>query len=227
MIRYRPRDEVDVVIVGAGAAGGVMARELSAGGLRVVVLEQGPYLKAADFRHDELAISNLAALTNDHRVQPNTFRATDREAAQVRPVVRYGRLVGGGSVHFTANYWRFHEIDFVERSRTGGLAGTGLDDWPITYQELEPYYSRVEWEIGISGQAGASPFDPPRTRPYPLPSLPVKPTGVLLEKAARSMGWDRSTTAGWLAMGTIPAWNVSRRTLAVASSAWSMSARST
>ena len=60
-VRYSPRDEVDYVIVGAGAAGGVMARELATAGARVVVLEQGPYLRAGDFRHDELAVGPLAA----------------------------------------------------------------------------------------------------------------------------------------------------------------------
>jgi choline dehydrogenase-like flavoprotein len=69
-------------------------------------------------------------------------------------------VVGGGSVHFTDNYWRFHEIDFIERSRLGPIAGTGFADWPVTYKELEPYYTKVEWEIGVSGLAGSSPFDP-------------------------------------------------------------------
>jgi len=189
MIRYRPKDEVDFVIVGAGAAGGVMARELSVAGFRVVVLEQGPYLKASDFRHDEYGVFQLAALTNDYRRQPNTFRPTERETAQVRPVAKYGRLVGGGSVHFTANFWRFHEIDFVEKTRKGAVPGSSFTDWPITYADLEPYYTRVEWEVGVSGLAGANPFDPPRSKPYPLPPLPIKPAGVLLDKAARGMGW--------------------------------------
>jgi len=180
---------VDFVIVGAGAAGGVVARELARAGFRIVVLEQGPYLRKEDFRHDELAITALAALTNDPKAQPNTFRGSASEEAKVRSAVQYGRLVGGGSVHFTGNYWRFHEIDFLERSRTGGLEGTGLADWPITYADLEPYYTRVEWEIGVSGLAGASPFDPPRSRPYPLPPLPIKPAGVLAERAAQKLGW--------------------------------------
>lgn len=101
---YAPNDEVDFVIVGAGAAGGAMARELSRAGFRVVVLEQGPYLRAADFRHDELGVSQLAALTNDFHPQPNTFRASESEVAKKKEVVKYGRAVGGGSVHFTANY---------------------------------------------------------------------------------------------------------------------------
>jgi choline dehydrogenase-like flavoprotein len=92
-------------------------------------------------------------------------------------------------VHFTANFWRFHEIDFVERSKIGAVAGTGLMDWPITYADLEPYYTKVEWEIGVSGLANASPFDPPRSKPYPMPPLPVKSSGVIFERAARKLGW--------------------------------------
>ena len=186
---FQPRDTVDFVVVGAGAAGGVVARELSRAGFSVVVLEQGPYLRAADFGHDELATVQLEAITNNHHSQPNTFRTSESETATPRSVVQYGRMVGGGSVHFTANYWRFHEIDFVERSRKGPVDGANVADWPITYADLEPYYSRVEWEVGVSGLAGASPFDPPRSRPYPVPPLPIKSTGVLTERAAKKLGW--------------------------------------
>ena len=69
------------------------------------------------------------------------------------------------------------------------IAGTGFADWPITYADLEPYYTKVEWEVGVSGLAGASPFDPPRTKPYPMPPLPVKSSGVLFERGARKLGW--------------------------------------
>ena len=100
----------------------------------------------------------------------------------------YGRVVGGGSLHYTANFWRFHEIDFIERSGLGAIPGTGFADWPITYADLEPYYTKVDWEIGVSGLAGADPFDPPRTKPYPMPPLPVKSSGVLFERGARKLG---------------------------------------
>ena len=182
----------DFLIVGAGAAGGVVAKELATAGFRVVVLEQGPWLHEKDFQHDELWANTRHALTNDHRRQPNTRRQTEAEPATLQPSISYGRMVGGGSVHFTANYWRFHEIDFVERSRKGGVPGTGLDDWPITYAELEPYYTKAEWELGISGQAGVNPSEPPRSRPYPLPPLPIKSIGVLAERAARTLGWTAS-----------------------------------
>ncbi|HEV8123569.1 MAG TPA: GMC family oxidoreductase [Gemmatimonadales bacterium] len=186
---YRPSDEVDFLVVGAGAAGGVMARELAQAGFQVLVLEQGPRLGTADFQHDEYAVSYLSALTNNYKQQPTTLRRTATQKASIAPAVGYGRCVGGGTVHFTGNYWRFHEIDFVERSRKGAVPGADLDDWPISYADLEPYYTRVEWEIGVSGLAGSSPFDPPRSKPYPLPPLPIKSTGVLAERAAKKLGW--------------------------------------
>src|SRR5438270_7662434 len=96
---YQPSDAVDFLIIGAGAAGGVMAKELSSAGFRIVVLEQGPWLKASDFRHDEVSVAFRSGLTNNHREQPNTFRAAPSEQAKVRPAVEYGRMVGGGSVH--------------------------------------------------------------------------------------------------------------------------------
>ncbi len=197
MTRFETATPVDFVVIGAGAAGGVVAKELSTAGFKVVVLEQGPYLRAEDFEHDELKKKRIWSppyigqdvLTNDHSLQPNTFRKTAKDKAVLAPAVQYGRCVGGGSVHFTANYWRFHEIDFIERSRWGPIEGTGFADWPITYADLEPYYTKAEWDLGISGLAGASPFDPPRSKPYPLPPLPVKSSGVLMDRGAQKLGW--------------------------------------
>src|SRR6266481_2680502 len=186
--RYKTSDEVDFVVVGSGAAGGILAKELSTNGFRVVVLEQGPYLTEADFTHNEIEILALDKLTNHPKLQPNTFRKTPDEKAKPQRALVYGRCVGGTSVHFTANFWRFHEIDFIERSKTGLIPGTTFADWPITYAELEPYYTKVEWEIGVSGLADASPFDPPRSKPYPMPPLPVKSSGVIFERAARKLG---------------------------------------
>src|SRR5215471_1625228 len=189
LTRYKTTDEVDFVIIGSGAAGGVLAKELSTNGFRVVVLEQGPYLTEADFTHNEVEVLQRNQLTNRPSLQPTTFRKTPHDKARRQPALVYGRMVGGSSVHFTANYWRFHEIDFIERSKVGPVPGAALADWPITYADLEPYYTKVEWEIGVSGLAGASPFDPPRSKPYPMRPLPVKSGGVIFERAARKLGW--------------------------------------
>ncbi len=187
--RFSPRQEVDFVVIGSGAAGGVIAKELATRGFDVVVLEQGPYLREHEFKHDELGYLFNQEIMGPPQEHPQTFRRTEAEEAQLwgppSPLI-YARVVGGSSVHFTGNYWRFREIDFVERSRLGPIAGTGFADWPLTYDELEPYYTQVEWEIGVSGAPG--PFDPPRSRPFPVPPLPVKSSGVLFERGARKLG---------------------------------------
>jgi len=186
-------DAVDFVIVGSGSAGGILAKELSTNGFSVVVLEQGPFRTAVDFKHDELSVLGLGELqgggNNDHQ---QTFRD---DAGKVATVTRQGQLpatyaqtVGGSSVHFTANFWRLRESDFKEKSLLGGISGTNFADWPIDYAELEPYYTRVDWEIGISGAPG--PKDSFRSKPFPVPPFPIKSSGVLLERGARKMGFD-------------------------------------
>jgi choline dehydrogenase-like flavoprotein len=185
---FKPSDEVDFLVIGAGAAGGVMAKELSTAGFRVVVLEQGPYLTQKDYRHDEIRYTYQSGLTNDTKVQPITYRKNESEPAKPVKAIGYGRQVGGGSVHFTANYWRFHESDFEERSQFGEVPGAGLADWPIKYADLEPYYTKAEYDLGISGLGGANPFEGPRSKPYPLPPMPAKSSGVLFDRATKKLG---------------------------------------
>jgi len=185
---FKTRGDVDFVIIGSGSAGGILAKELSTAGHSVVVLEQGPYRRAEDFTHDELEVQIFGELEGDRSDQ--RFRATVDDEPQASfggpPILWYSKGVGGSSVHFTANFWRFREIDFKERSLLGSIEGTTFADWPITYEELEPYYTRVDWEIGVSGAPG--PNDPPRSRPFPVPPVPVKSSGVLLERAAKRLG---------------------------------------
>ena len=187
--RYELSEAVDFVIIGAGSAGGILAKELSTAGFDVVLLEQGPYRKAGDFGHDELSVLFRDELEGGGpEVHGQTFRHHESERATKPPrnPVRYARGVGGSSVHFTANFWRLRPIDFKERSLFGPISGTNFTDWPISYEDLEPYYTKVDWEIGVSGAPG--PFDAPRSKPFPLPPMPVKSSGVLLERAAKKLG---------------------------------------
>jgi choline dehydrogenase-like flavoprotein len=183
--KYPLTETVDFVIVGSGAAGGVLAKQLATRGYSVVVLEAGPRLAASDFKHDEFSYwlnNDLAPKT------PVTWRRTEKDEARVgQGGIFRAALVGGSSVHFTANFWRLREIDFNERSKLGAVAGANLADWPISYADLEPYYTMVDWEVGVSGAPG--PFDPPRSKPYPQPPLPVKSSGVLFERGALKLGW--------------------------------------
>jgi choline dehydrogenase-like flavoprotein len=190
--RFRPSDTVDFAIVGSGAAGGIIAKELATAGFTVVVLEQGPRMTESQFDHDEFGVFMQSKLANNPATQPQTFRATPQDKAEKAFALIYGRLVGGSNAHFTGNFWRLRPIDFNEASVLGGVPGTGLVDWPITYEELEPYYTKAEWELGVSGEPG--PFDPARSRPYPMPPLPVKSSGVLFERGARALGLHPQST---------------------------------
>jgi len=184
-----PIDEpVDFVIIGSGAAGGILAKELSTNGFKVVVLEQGPYRKATDFTHDELAAFVLDEWMGGNEMHQQTARSDKSEEAKVaqRPAAFYGMMVGGSSVIFSANFWRFRDIDFNERSILGPISGTNFADWPIRYAELEPYYTKVDWEVGVSGAPG--PNDSFRSKPFPMPPMPINSSGVLLERAAKELG---------------------------------------
>ena len=185
---YPTREPVDFVVVGSGAAGGVMAKELSTAGFSVVVLEQGPHLQAADFKHDEWDYDyNGGLMWGIKQGHPQTFRKNENEeAVEAEAVLGYAHNVGGSSVHFSGNFWRFRPIDFMEASVRGTVPGTNFADWPISYEDLEPYYTKVDWEIGVSGLQG--PWDPPRSRAYPCPPMPIKGPDVLLERAGKQLG---------------------------------------
>jgi len=188
-VTFDQRTPVDFAIIGSGSAGGIIAKELSTAGFNVVVFEQGKYRKAEDFTHDEYSVLMQSELLGGGpEVSGQTFRHDESEVAKspVFQPIRYAQTVGGSSVHFSANFWRLRPVDFKERSLLGPISGTNFADWPITYEELEPYYTKVDWEIGISGEPG--PFDAPRSKPFPMPPLPLKSCGVLFDKGARAIG---------------------------------------
>ncbi len=189
--------KVNAVVVGSGAGGGVVAKELSEAGLTVVLLERGRHYKMQDARHDVLRsqYDNTGPLGfgPDIKSNPRTFRLTPDEPARLIYPNQgsYGRTdaaVGGGTVAYGCMSWRFVEKDFQMKTLYGTPPGTTVEDWPITYSELEPHYTKAEWEIGISGQAGANPFDPPRSKPYPLPPLPFDRQDRVFIRGAKKLG---------------------------------------
>ncbi|HVV89290.1 MAG TPA: GMC family oxidoreductase [Solirubrobacterales bacterium] len=178
-----PLSKTDVVIIGMGAVGGVVADVLTAAGLEVVGLEAGPRLEKADFlkRLDEIgesfSIRNSLGGPKFNREIP-TWRPKASEPTQPVPAVGMANCVGGSSVHYGAQFWRFLEDDFTVASSTAKKYGKGalpkgasVVDWPMSYQELEPYYDKVEWQLGVSGKKGANPYEAPRSRDYPMPPL--------------------------------------------------------
>ena len=193
MKQYEPTTEVDFVVIGAGAAGGIMAKELSVAGFSVVVLEQvgwGAYGHEQDSNKDELQNrfpTDADRLMSDPKRQRNTFRRNQDEKAAPGNH-SYGMVVGGGTVVYGGSSWRHLPWEFQEASHVGTIVGSGLADWPITYEELEPYYTKAEWEMGISGVRVDSPLFAPMSKPYPLPPLPIKSSGALFQVAAGKMG---------------------------------------
>jgi choline dehydrogenase-like flavoprotein len=194
MAQFTPNTEVDFVVIGSGAAGGIMAKQLSTAGFKVIVLEQGgwgKYGKEHEYTKDEWLndMDPDAQLMNNPATQPNTFRRTDTEKATVG-THSYGCVVGGGTVTYGGSSWRHLPWEFNETSRVGTIAGTGLADWPLSYAELEPYYVQAEWEMGISGERIDSPHVAPMSRDYPVPPVPLKASGALFKIGAAKLGWN-------------------------------------
>lgn len=173
-------EEVDVCIVGAGAAGGVLAKELSEAGMKVVLLDAGPMLDPQhDFASDELAMRRLG--WQDTRIVAGKDPITMGHNNS-------GRAIGGGTVHFTGVFLRFHADDFC----TYTTDGVG-EDWPLTYEELAPYYDKIEKEIAVSGPKHF-PWGEYHG-PYPYPERePLSPNAYLFRNGCEKLG-IRSTVA--------------------------------
>ncbi|MED1784989.1 GMC family oxidoreductase [Brevibacillus fortis] len=167
-------DDADVCIVGAGAAGGVLAYELAKAGLRVVVLEAGPFWDPQhDFASDELSMRRLAWQETRLVAGNDPLRLGYNNS---------GRGIGGGTVHFTGVFLRFHESDF----KTKSVDGVG-EDWPITYQDLAPYYDKIEREIAVSGP-NHFPWGSFQG-PYPYPVRePISANAQLFREGCEKLG---------------------------------------
>ena len=204
-------EKTDVVIIGVGAAGGVLAAELGKAGMKVIGLERGPRLTTQDFNpHDELRYFTRQDLRPNIKRQPVTWRPNANARANPIPVQNYGNQAGGGTVHYGAVSWRFHEDDFRARSQTIERYGasaipedSSLVDWPLSYADLEPYYDRIEYELGVSGKAGnlqgrkidgGNVFEAPRRREFPLPPLVVDQAGAVFDAAAKKLSYHPFST---------------------------------
>jgi len=198
-------EKTDVVIVGVGAAGGILAAELARAGMKVIGLERGPRLTTQDFNaHDELRYFQRLDLRPNPKRQPVTWRPNTNSRATPLPRQDYGNQAGGGTVHYGAVSWRLHGDDFRARAQTIERYGasaipadSSLADWPLSYADLEPYYDRAEYELGVSGKAGnlqghkiegGNPFEAPRRRDYPLPPLMVERAAALFDAGAKKLG---------------------------------------
>ena len=188
----------DVVIVGGGLVGMLVAHRLVLGGRRVVVLEAGPARSGREHVMDELsatAFRNLGGAAKFNGEVP-TWRRNAGEVA--RPATLSQGLetaLGGNSVAWGAVAMRFYADDFRVRGATVARYGEAaippdstLADWPLDYADLAPHYDAAEAVLGVSGQAGANPFEAPRP-PYAMPPLRTSGLGALFAEAARAEGY--------------------------------------
>jgi choline dehydrogenase-like flavoprotein len=192
-----PLPKVNAVVVGAGAAGPIVAKELAVRGWSVVLLERGKWNTAADCRKDDLRNQRNATLGYpfgpDDEGQPRVVvdeRGRERVVEPSGPgYMNNAACVGGGTLSYGAMAWRFHPDDFRMVSRYGNVPGSTLSDWPISYDDLEPYYEKAEWEIGVSGDDSTNPFKGPRKKPLPMPPLgPPTREHEILWNAALKLG---------------------------------------
>jgi choline dehydrogenase-like flavoprotein/catechol 2,3-dioxygenase-like lactoylglutathione lyase family enzyme len=184
---------VDAVVVGSGAGGGPVALTLARAGYKVVVLEKGSAYDQRDFVNDEIRFCRrdfFVPYTSDEphvRVGQGgrSWRTNEGWTAC---------CVGGATVHMAGFTYRLHPEDLRLRSLLGEVSGADLADWPISWEELLPYYERAEIELGVSGEARQNPFETFR-RPLPLPPLPSNGIAKLMEQACRTLGYHPFQTA--------------------------------
>jgi len=198
---------VDVAVIGLGAAGGVAVLPLARAGLKVAGLEAGTWMDPRTFRPDELHNNVRGLLTSVPKANREVPTVRDGPSspsrrAQIHPMMN---AVGGTSIHYWAQSWRLNPWDFKARTEatkrygaTAIPARSTLEDWPISYDDLEPYYDIVEHEVGVSGKAGniqgkpdpaGNVYEGPRQREYPMP--PLRGSGFTDHMAdiARQLGW--------------------------------------
>ncbi|MFI7062349.1 GMC oxidoreductase [Kribbella sp. NPDC050124] len=189
-------DRYDAIVIGSGAGGGAAAQVLAESGRSVLVVEAGRYPSTESLSHDHLrnprSWSALPAPTDpDPHGRPRISVVDGVRRTVLPPDPGWGNnafTVGGGTRVYGAQAWRFVPRDFTMASGYGVPDGSSLADWPITYDDLEPYYSLAEQRFGVSG-GGVDPWHDARSIPLPMPAMPQTAPAQRLAAAADRLGW--------------------------------------
>lgn len=189
-------EHVSAIVIGAGAGGGVVAKELSVAGLSVVLFERGGWATFDDTDTDELISQRTTVLGNAYGPDDQRYRRVVTDQNGNTNIVlpsengynNNAACVGSGTVSYGAMAWRFMQEDFKLKTIYGHVEGSTLEDWPITYEDLEPCYEKAEWEIGVAGDE-SNPFAAPRKKPYPMPPFSHNKEAQILYDAAKRLGY--------------------------------------
>lgn len=203
------RAKYDAIIIGAGAGGGVAADVLTAAGKRVLLLERGQWQSFADTGRDPLRNQRLSLFGHNAGPSDDHPRVVQNADGNTRVVLPWqdgyqanAATVGGGTLVYGGQAWRFHPLDFKMASTYGVPAGSSLADWPIGYNDLAPHYEAVEHALGVCGDASAMTHLPPYARDYPMPPQPLTRPGALHRRSAAALGWP--TLPVPLAINSVP-----------------------
>ena len=194
--------DYDVCIIGSGAGGGPVAFTLAQAGHSVLVLEKGPWLTEKDFYKDELACCRNSIYTpeleNEQHVleeQLNNGEWAAEATSESGWDFWNGNMVGGSSNLMSGFFYRLKPKDFRLRSEFGPIAGANVADWPISYEELEPYYAKAESEVGISGRVVTHRHQEPRsTDNFPYPPVNEHPIAAHIDRACEKLGFTALPT---------------------------------
>jgi len=182
--------QYDCCIVGSGAGAGPVAYELSKAGYKVVILEKGQWYKEKDFRKDD-QLSRHSVFRSKFREERHVLEEPDGDDWSSNTTSEFwgGNIVGGASNFMSAYFHRLKPQDFRLLSTFGPIEGANQVDWPISYDDMEPYYSKVEKIVGVSGKIVKHPFLEPRSTPdYPFPPTNEHPISSWFDKPA--IKWD-------------------------------------
>ena len=191
----------DICIVGSGAGASPVAYTLAKAGAKVLILEKGPWLTEKEFFKDELAISlrdsyNPDLTDEQHVIEEEYIRDDgstywDGEATSDSGWSFWNGNVVGGSSNFMSGYFhRLKPVDFRLQSEFGEIEGANIVDWPISYDDLEPFYAQVERDVGVSGKVVEHPYQEPRsTKDFPFPPLAEHAVSAWIDQGAKALGF--------------------------------------
>ena len=188
--------DFDVCVIGSGAGAGPVVLTLAEAGYSVLVLEKGPWWTEQDFYKDELACCRRSVYTPELTDEQHVIEDLDSEGDWVGESTSdsgwdfwNGNCVGGSSNFMSGFFYRLKPEDFRLLSEFGPLAGANIADWPISYEELEPWYSKVESEVGISGKIVDHPLAEPRsTADFPYLPTQEHPIAQRIDSTCQELG---------------------------------------